>query len=189
MRISIGVNVPHRAGDLLDRTVQDFTAARRIEVSGRAGVDLRVAALIEERRKIADLQLEPRGDQQVGVRELQDERRLGVDEVRVLVPLHEREGFDAVPAHRVGQRGEVLESRDHLHLREGRRVRGPQKSEGEAGDSKLHWFHREHLRTDGRRGRRSRIGAEEGSRRPSLRRHSRGVGALPGAGRTRLARR
>jgi len=43
-------------------------------------MDRTVAALVEEGREIADLQLEPRRNQQVGARQLQDERRLGVDE-------------------------------------------------------------------------------------------------------------
>src|SRR2546425_8873842 len=119
-------------------------------------MDLRVAALIKERREVANLQLESRDDQRVGPRELQDERRLGVDEVRVLVPLHEGESLDAVPADRVGQRGEVLQGRHDLEPGESRRFRKSQEGQGESGDSELRWFHRELLRTGGRHGRRSR---------------------------------
>src|SRR2546426_243358 len=96
MWIPVRVNVTERARHLLRGAIQDFAAGRRIEVPGRPGMDLRVAALIKERREVANLQLESRDDQRVGPRELQDERRLGVDEVRVLVPLHPGESLHAV---------------------------------------------------------------------------------------------
>ena len=70
--------------------------------------------------QVADLQLEPGDDQQVGARELEDERGLRVDEVGILIALGQRLGLDEIPADRLRDRGEILERRDDADLRHGR---------------------------------------------------------------------
>ena len=111
------MHVAHRAGDLLGRPLEDVAAARSIQVSGAAGMDLVVAALIDQRRQVADLELEAGDDQDVGAGELQDEGRLGVHEMRILISLRQRERLHPVAADRVRDRGEVLEGRDDVELR------------------------------------------------------------------------
>src|SRR5437867_901245 len=65
----------------------------------RARLDLAVSALLDERRQPPDLQLASDRHQEVGALELQNEARLGLDEVRILVPLCDRLDRDPVAAN------------------------------------------------------------------------------------------
>ena len=150
--VAVRMHVAHGARDLLRRPLQDLAADRGVEVAAAARLDLGVAALRHQRRQVARFELEPGHDHEVGARELQHERGLGVDEVRILVALGQREGLDAIAADRRGDRGEVLEAGDDLRAwlrrrrrsatasriaraaeagqREGRLVHGRYSSEG-----------------------------------------------------------
>src|SRR2546430_12974150 len=55
-----------------------------VEISVGALLNLRVAALRDERRQPADLEIASDHNEDVGVIELEDEARLRLDEVRVL---------------------------------------------------------------------------------------------------------
>ena len=85
VRVAEGMDVAHGAGHLARRDVEDLGRRGGVEVAVGAGLDLRVAALLDERREPADLELAPDHDEQVGLRELQDEAGLGLDEVGILV--------------------------------------------------------------------------------------------------------
>ena len=62
-------------------------AATRRDTPRAPGWTLRVAALLDERRQPADLQLAADDDQDVRLLQLEDEARLRLDEVRILVAL------------------------------------------------------------------------------------------------------
>ena len=85
VRIALRVHVAHRARDLARRDLENRAPERRVEIAVGAGLNLRVAALLDQRRQPADLQLAADDDQQVGLLQLQDEARLGLDEVRILI--------------------------------------------------------------------------------------------------------
>ncbi len=137
VRVAERVDVAHGARDGARGALEDVAPGRGVEVARAARPDLVVAALVDQRRQVADLELEAGDDEEVRLRELEDERRLGLDEVRVLVALREREDLDAVAADGLGDRREVLEARDDLHRREGRRGGQGQKR----GESDCDAFH------------------------------------------------
>ena len=86
VRIAQRVHVAHRARDLALWECRGCCACSgRIEIARRADLNLRVAALLDERRQPADLELAADDDQQIGLLQLQDEARLGLDEVRILI--------------------------------------------------------------------------------------------------------
>jgi len=96
--VAVGVHVAHGPRDLGRGSLEDVASDRRVQIARVTRVDLVVAALIDERRKVADLQLEPGGDQEVRAGEFQDEGGLGVHEVGVLIPLGQGERLDPIPA-------------------------------------------------------------------------------------------
>src|SRR5262249_26453583 len=79
-------------------------------------LDLRVAALLDERRQPADLELAADYDQHVGPLKLQDEARLRFDEMRILIA--PGDGLDANPiaADLARDRREILGPRHHGQL-------------------------------------------------------------------------
>ena len=115
VRIARRMHVAHRAGDLAGRDLQDLHVQRGVEVAGGAELNLRIAALRDERRQPADLEFPPDHDQQVGVRlSFEDEAGLGLDEVRILVALAKRVDRDLVAADFARDRGEILGGRTTL---------------------------------------------------------------------------
>ena len=165
VRVALRVHVTHRAGDLAGRDLEDPRGERGIEVALGARLDLRVAALVEQRRQPADLQLAADDDQQVGLRELEDEARLRLDEVRVLVAARDRLDLHLVAADLARQVGEVLGARHHVHGGAGGAAGRRHGDGGERGGSeKPHGG--TSVRRDGRRGRRSRTGTGRGTRPP-----------------------
>src|SRR6185369_6021003 len=107
MRVPRWVDIAHRAGNLPGGNLQDLDVHRGIEISLAARLNLRVAAAADERRQPADLQLAADDDQEVGPADSQDEARLRIDKVRILVPLGERRDGDAVAANFLRERSEV----------------------------------------------------------------------------------
>ncbi len=181
VRIALRVHVPHGARDLARRDVEDLRRQRRIEVAGASRLDLRVAALRDERRQPADLEFPPHDDQQVGGMELQHEARLRFDEVWILVALRQRLGRHLVPADVTGNRGEVLGGRDDLRL--GRRVTGgggQQRGRRERGEQVS--YHGMTLRRHARRARRWKTGTGRAprSRSPLPRSSCAGTARAPG---------
>src|SRR5262249_4488823 len=77
VRVAERVDVAHRSRDLAGGDLEDLRRERRVEVAFGARLDLGVAALVDERRQPADLQLATHHDQQVGGVELEDEARVG----------------------------------------------------------------------------------------------------------------
>ena len=110
------MHVAHRARDLALRNVENLRVLRRVEIAVRAGLNLRVAALLDERRQPADLELAPDDDQQVGFLELEDEARLRFDEVRILIALRERIDGDPIAAHLLRDRRQILGRGDDVEL-------------------------------------------------------------------------
>ena len=117
MWVALRMHVAHRARDLPGRDLQDPDVGRCIEVAVRARLNLRVAAAVDERRQPADLQLAADDDEQVRAADLEDEARLRIDEVRVLVPLGEGDDRDLVAADLARQRGQIFGRGDDAHGR------------------------------------------------------------------------
>ena len=97
----------------------------RVEVTAAADLHLRIATLLDERRQPADLQLAADGHQDVRLLQLQDEARLGFDEVRILISAGDRLDRDAIAADFTGNGRQILGGRDDvglaLRLRESKR--------------------------------------------------------------------
>ena len=75
-----------------------------------------ITALRDERRQPADLEIKPDLDQQVGVLQLQQETRLGFDEVWILIALGDRFNIDAVASDFLRQGGHVRGRGDHVQF-------------------------------------------------------------------------
>ena len=129
--IAHGMDVAHGASDGAGGTVEDLHALRDVEIAARALADLVVAALLEQRRKPSDLQLQSDDDEKVGAAQLKKERRLRLDEVRILISLGDGHRIDAIAADFVRQRGEIGDGGDDFQFVGGEGVR-------RAGDEKQH---------------------------------------------------
>src|SRR6185295_18422588 len=116
VRIAERVDVAHGAVHRAAGAVEDVHALRDVEIAGGARQDLAVPALVEQRRQPADLQVEADHFQQVGVPEQQQETRLGLDKVRVLIPAGDGGDVDAVAGHFLRDRGEVGGGGDDVQL-------------------------------------------------------------------------
>src|SRR5262249_22582728 len=113
--------------------LQNLDVQRRVQVTLGAGLDLRVAALLNERRQPTDLQLTSNHDQQVGLLQLENEARLRLDEVRILIAAGDGLDRDAIAADPAGNRREVLGRGDHVQPR--LRRRGCRRARDDADDS------------------------------------------------------
>ena len=110
VRVAHRMHVAHGTRDLPGGDLEDLDCQRRVQVAACAGLDVGVAALLDERWQPADLQLASDQDQQVGRVELEDEARLGLDEVRVLISARQRLDAHLVAAHLLGDRPRDLRS-------------------------------------------------------------------------------
>ncbi len=132
MRVAQRVHVPFRARDGAGRHVEDSGRRRGIEIALRSGLDLRVPALRDERREPADLEIAADDDQQVRLVQDQDEARLRLDEMRVLVALGQRRDLDLVAPHFLGDGRHVLSGGDNVERRA--RRDGGQQHGADGGD-------------------------------------------------------
>ena len=79
VRVAGWMNVAHRAGDLTRPESRGSSHRRTDRGSRRRPLDLRIAAVVDERRQPADFQFPAHDNQQIGAAELQDEARLHLD--------------------------------------------------------------------------------------------------------------
>ena len=153
------MDVAHRAGDLSLRNVQDPRPQRGVEIPVRADLNLRIPALLNERGQPAHLEISTNDDEQVGPLEPEDETRLRLDEVRILVTTRDCLHLDAIAAHLSRDRCEVLSRRDDVQpaLRQ-RRRRGQQQDDRDGRATKSHEVHTlsSVVKTDARRERLSK---------------------------------
>src|SRR5205809_224269 len=73
VRVAYAVHVSHRPVHLKARPIEDLLPLRDVEVAGRTGTDVAVAALVEQRRQPSVLQLRASHCEQVGVIQQQQE--------------------------------------------------------------------------------------------------------------------
>jgi len=85
MRVALRMDIAHRTRDLALWDVEDACLSGGIEITAGTDLYLRIATLLDERRQPADLQFFSDRDEDIGLLQLQDEARLGLDEVRVLI--------------------------------------------------------------------------------------------------------
>ena len=117
MGIAEGMDVTHGPRDLCCGDIEDFRRRRNIEVSRGAGLDPGIPALIDERRKPADFELQADHDEQIRFLQLQHEAGLGLDEVRILIAPGDGLGGRAVTADVSGNRGQIFGGCDYVDLR------------------------------------------------------------------------
>src|SRR4030095_9260104 len=106
--VAVGMHVSHGPGALTGLPLEEVASHGDIQIARVTRVNLDVATLIDERWEIADLQLEPRDNQEIRFGELEDERRLRVHEVGILIPFRQRIGLDEIAADRLAARGKIL---------------------------------------------------------------------------------
>ena len=91
-------------------------AERGVEIARRAHLNLRVPALLNQRRQPADFELAADADQHVRLLQLEDEAGLRLDEVRILIALGHRVDGDVVAADLARDRREILGRRHDVEL-------------------------------------------------------------------------
>src|SRR5229473_1066730 len=101
------MDIAFRARDGSLGDLQNFSKLGCIQVACGGGLNISVAALSDQRRKPADLQLQSYADQEIGMAQLQQEAGLGIDKVRVLIALGQRLNINLVAANFLCKRREV----------------------------------------------------------------------------------
>ena len=129
VRVAQRMDVAHGARDVPVGNLEDRGAERRVQIALRADLNLRVPALLDERRQPADLELAADADQHVGLLQLEDEARLRLDEVRVLIALRHRVDGDVIAADLARDRREILGRRHDVQLALRRRRRARQQED------------------------------------------------------------
>src|SRR5205814_8235255 len=86
-------------------------------------LNLRVAALLDERRQPADLQLASDDDEEVRLLQLEDEARLRLDEMWILIAFRDRLDGDAIAADLARNRRQIFGRGDDIQLALGPRGR------------------------------------------------------------------
>ena len=115
VRVAAGVHVAHRARHRLGRDFEQRNPVGRDDPARGARADFRVAGLVDQRRQPADLEVEAVLDQNVGFVQRDDEARLRLNVVGILVRLADAGDVDAIAAdvardgREIGQRGDDLE--------------------------------------------------------------------------------
>jgi hypothetical protein len=117
MRITEWVDVPHGPGDLTGRNFEDSGRQRGIQIPSRSRLDPGVATLLDERRQPAKLQIAADDDQQVRSLKPQDVTRLGLDEMRILIPSRNGLHVDPITTDLACQRRQIFGRRDGIHGR------------------------------------------------------------------------
>jgi hypothetical protein len=127
VRIAGRMDVAERAVDHA-RHLQLDDVLRCLDVARRPGLDAIIAALREEQRQPADLELGSRADDEVGVAHARDEARPRLDAVRVLLRRRRRKRRHLVAAQLLRERGPFrLASK---HIEGGGRGPGGQRGDG-----------------------------------------------------------
>ena len=116
MWVSERVDIAHCPSDLALRNLQDARLDGCIDVTAAAYLHLCIATLLDEWRQPADLQLATDSHQDVGLLQLQDEARLGFDEMRILISAGDGFHRDAIAAHFTRNRRQILCGRDDVGL-------------------------------------------------------------------------
>src|SRR5262245_63614393 len=108
MGVALGMHVAHGPRDLALWDLEDGSVQRCVHVSCRAWLNLGVTALLDQRRQPPNFQLSSDEDEDVGLLQLEDEARLGLDEVWVLVAPGKRLHARSIACHFSGDRSQIL---------------------------------------------------------------------------------
>src|SRR5207253_267356 len=98
VRVAKRVDIAHRAVDIGGRPLEDLYAEGKIEIALLSWADVVVAALIQQRRKPSDFELEADNFQQIRLPKQKQKARFRLDEVWILVTLADRSHVDAIAA-------------------------------------------------------------------------------------------
>ena len=110
------MHVAHGARDFARGLFQDFRKLRGVKIAIRTYLDLRIAALRDQWRKPADLQLQSHDYQQICVAQLEQEAGLGFHKVRILISLGNRLDGHLITADFLGKSRPVGRRGDHIDL-------------------------------------------------------------------------
>src|SRR5713101_8112905 len=134
VRIAERVNVAFGASDHARGNFENFGETRSVKIAGGADLDFGIGGLRDQRRQPADFKLETDNDQEIGALELEQEARLGVDKVRILIAAGNGFNFNFVATDFLRESGKVGGSGYDLKLAGGARSRRQneraQQSEG-----------------------------------------------------------
>src|SRR5713226_7360475 len=123
MRIAERVNVAFRASDYARGDFENSGETRSVKIAGGADLDFGIRGLGDQRRQPSDFQLETDNDQEIGALELEQEARLGVDKVRILIAAGNGFNFNFVATDFLRESGKVGGSGYDLKLAGGARSR------------------------------------------------------------------
>ena len=115
MRITERVHVARGTRDV-GGDVHETHTLRGLNASGFADIELRVARVLQERGEPAEFQLGAAVDQDIGVAQLHDEARPGVDEVRVFRRLRHRGHVRFVGSDLTRERAEIGQGGDDVEF-------------------------------------------------------------------------
>ena len=110
------MDVAHRPRDLSLRHLEDARLERGVQVPAGPRLDPGIPALLNEWRQPADLELSADHDKEIRALELEDEARLGFDEVRILITARNRFNRHTIAADLPPDRREIFGRRDHVEL-------------------------------------------------------------------------
>ena len=136
MRVPERVDVAHRP-QLVGRHaghVLDLDAGGGVDVAGLPALNAGVAGLADQGRQPPHLQVQPDVHEGIGAVQGEDERRLCLDEVRVLVPVRQRGHLDPIAAHLSAQVGERFDAGHDAQL--GLGGARPERGEAEGGQQR-----------------------------------------------------
>jgi hypothetical protein len=154
VRVAERMDVAHRAVELRGH-LEKSQCRRRLEITRRPALDLRVAGLLQQDRQPADLELGAIRDDEIGRARARNQARLRVHAMHVL---HRRGcgvDVDVIAAELGRERAPVGGRREHADRRL-RRQRQGEEQQREA--PRMKFFMVEIPSTCGRRARRSRTG-------------------------------
>ncbi len=126
MGVALWMHIAHRAGDLPGRYHEDLRGKRCVQIALGAGLDVRIAALLNQRRQPANFQFAADRNYHVGLLKLEDEARLRLDEMRILVAPRERFDGDPIATDLTSDRREIFSRGDDVQFGLRKRRRRPQ---------------------------------------------------------------
>src|SRR5207248_2521588 len=106
MRIAERVNITGRAGHVC-RHIHQANSLRRLDATGLADLDLRIARVLQERRQPADFEFGAAIDQNVRIAQRNDETWTRVHEVRIFSWFRQNNEIDFVATDFACERAEI----------------------------------------------------------------------------------
>jgi hypothetical protein len=114
VRIAARVDVALAAVDVASRYVEHGNRLRDVEVAWSTLTDPRIPRAVEQKIHPSDLEVQPDEGEDIRLSQLQDEARLWIDEVRVLIALADVHDRDARAPDRPRDVVQIGRARDDI---------------------------------------------------------------------------